>query len=592
MSGLDRFTVYVMECQRGKTFLMLGQICDGVVQDVLREIDGERECRQLFVVSTMNLVTQNAQTRARFEKSLVEKTVARVKDERSHIEESVIREIVGASPVVSLATSGDVQNLDQLRARFTKIPTRVVLACTNTTRLSDFTSLMKSVNEGYIPRTKSMTFFFDEIHLYISRLRMYIGKLHECACVSRIIGFTATPIRVFGREAEWESFAITVPPPPGEVYVTLRDHDWHDKASGGANGVAEVVSYVHEALLGFFPGRLPPRSRWFVPGCAMTASHSGIEDVFFHHDPAGVVSVTMNCKGITIAWNDGDERKQDVATERHGEPSEVIADMIIKNGLDDRSVVFTGYNCVGTGQTLCSRRLGSFTHAIFSHTWLSPDNAYQLAGRTCGTVPAGADARPKTFVIAPRMFREMAFVMEDFVTRLRQRVAGAVLAREEAIDAVKAPDERGDVVDEGVRAQIACEMRRIVSPPLKTGEIEVGYRFFAEGETKEALDWAKEAATKYGIEEFAPEHKPRRMTDPETGRFATRLGCNAEKQVATKEALENFVEQHLKNPHVSAFANGVLTEARKKCFAFQRWDGYDGEVPIFLAAWVAVIVPK
>jgi hypothetical protein len=66
----------------------------------------------------------------------------------------------------------------------------------------------------------------------------------------------------------------------------------------------------------------------------------------------------------------------------NAEVGDTIADMLAKNNLAGRPLVVTGFICIGMGQSLVCKSLGTFSSAIVSHEDLTNEDLYQLLGRT------------------------------------------------------------------------------------------------------------------------------------------------------------------------------------------------------------------
>ena len=65
---------------------------------------------------------------------------------------------------------------------------------------------------------------------------------------------------------------------------------------------------------------------------------------------------------------------------KSGELGDLIAGHLHENMIFARPLVITGYLCVGMGQTLVSKDLGTFTTAILGYSKITNDNLYQLFG--------------------------------------------------------------------------------------------------------------------------------------------------------------------------------------------------------------------
>jgi hypothetical protein len=113
------------------------------------------------------------------------------------------------------------------------------------------------------------------------------------------------------------------------------------------------------------------------------------------------------------------------------EVCETISKVIIENKLNGRPLVITGFLCVGMGQTLTHKSLGSFTSAIFGHIDIDNDRIYQLFGRITGRMKDWGDKYIQTQVYCPTIIMDRCRVVEECAKKMAYEHNGKMVTRED-----------------------------------------------------------------------------------------------------------------------------------------------------------------
>jgi hypothetical protein len=120
-----------------------------------------------------------------------------------------------------------------------------------------------------------------------------------------------------------------------------------------------------------------------------------------------------------------------ILTSEDEEVCETISRLVIQHKLENRPIVITGLLCVGMGQTLSHKLLGSFTSAIFGHLDLTNDEIYQLFGRITGRMKDWGDKYVQTQVYCPTIIMNRCIVMEECARNMACDYNGEVVSQED-----------------------------------------------------------------------------------------------------------------------------------------------------------------
>ena len=154
----------------------------------------------------------------------------------------------------------------------------------------------------------------------------------------------------------------------------------YKKPKSSDDHTKETLDFI-KLCLETYPDILQNKSYSFIPGNMRQESHLKIKEFLFEKNDK-VVVVLINGKEKSLSFNDENGTRKNIPLEGDTEVCDVIHEIVVKNNLRNRPKVVTGFLCVGMGQTLTNKKMGSFTHAIFSHMDLSNDKIYQLYHKT------------------------------------------------------------------------------------------------------------------------------------------------------------------------------------------------------------------
>jgi predicted transcriptional regulator len=226
-------------------------------------------------------------------------------------------------------------------------------------------------------------------------------------------------------------------------YVRPRpfDFDQLDKDTIG------FISHVLKA----HPQILEGSTRTFIPAHVRRISHNNVRDVVFDINKE-VVVIVINGFERSLQYKDhlGNTKTIPLASDDE-EVCEIISRLIIKHNLQHRPVVITGFLCVGMGQTLTHKDLGSFTSAIFGHLDLTNDEIYQLFGRVTGRMKDWGDKYVQTQIYCPTTIMHRCNVMEKCARNMASMHNGDVVTQEEYREPMHKMGEAGKSAIENIR---------------------------------------------------------------------------------------------------------------------------------------------
>ena len=409
--GLFKLLICVLLTQFGKTFEAIQCINMQFNKD-------EEEGRSIHMVFTMNTLLNNSQFAKRLEKI-----------KKEYGDDAVI--------VFSSKNKGNlykhIKKLNDLKACCSNRKTcpRVVVMCSNIYRFDDGVDFLKWIDdEDTMTHIKRCFVYYDELHKYISdKLRGQIEEIHELKCVIEIIGLTATPFNIW-KTGIWEDIKIRyVSDFYEEDYCGYKDMEFcniefpfNDMPKYSNFGSKEANRFTISYIMGCikqYPNILKPGSRVFIPGHVQQKSHFEIRKRMFNYNP-DIIVVVLNGKDKTITYMDNDKMISIDISLSSEEVCTTIANKIkekniIIKGFDTRPLIITGFLCVGMGQTLTHKDLGSFTSAIIGHDDLNLDDIYQLFGRITGRMKLW-DTYCKTIVYCPTSVM-MRFKVSEYLAR-------------------------------------------------------------------------------------------------------------------------------------------------------------------------------
>ena len=418
-----KFVLYVLKAQFGKTF--------AVIQRIMTELkqDDEGAGRSLHLIHTMNTLLNNAQFTNRL-KEIVEK----------YGPESIA--VLSSKP--PQGPYNHVKNLRELLGLVLIEQTcpRVVIVCSNKKRYEDLSKLIMHLNDfNGQTHVKRVFAYYDELHAYITPvLRQQIEEIHKCDIVHGIAAMTATPDKILKNSGFWSTIQqVALDNYNEEDYAGVKDmlfklcdnyfptpyrrpvdFDQKDKETIG------FIKYV----LRKYPNILGKSTRTFIPGHVRRESHKKIRKLVKKLCPNAIV-VVLNGEEKSLTYYSNDTKETLNLTSKSEEVAETISRIILSNNLQERPLVITGMLCVGMGQTLMHKSLGSFTSAIFSHLDLTNDEIYQLFCRISGRIKTWGDKYVQTKVYCPTTIMNRCIVMEECAENIVKNCAGKVITQDD-----------------------------------------------------------------------------------------------------------------------------------------------------------------
>ena len=365
----SKFVLIVLLTQMGKTFICIKTITHNLNED-------REKGKSITVVHTMNTHLSNKQ----FAKRLQE-------IQRNFGDKSVL--LFSSKCPDESWKKNHVKNLNNLIVCCAKAQTcpKVVIMCSNNYRFDDVAKFMNSIDvdlkrHGTTAIIHRAFIYFDELHAYINNkgLRDKIEEMHDLPVVHGISAMCATPDCIFIPEHPfWSNIKL----------INLGDYNDHDYAGTKDmiyNSIDDFFddpySRPHpfdfdkrdEENIGFIkhvldnnPQILKDCTLSFIPGHIRRIGHNAIRELVLEKNPNAVVVVLNGIeKNMQYRNKEGDTETIPLASSDE-ELCESLNRIIMNNQLQSRAIVITGFLCVGMGQTLMHKDLGSFTSAIFGH---------------------------------------------------------------------------------------------------------------------------------------------------------------------------------------------------------------------------------
>jgi len=423
-----KFSLLVVSCQFGKTYLTVKQIQKHIDEDkdFVTGDDGNfiiddgklaTKGQSLHIIFTMNTLLNNMQFSVR---------VKNIEDKYG----------VGSVCVVASKYSGEYKcvkteaSLYRALKKDTKI--RVIIMCTNLKRTTDGVSIIQKLNndlvESQSSTIKRVFVYYDELHYYINsnKLRSGIEIIHDLPIVKEIIGITATPLNIWTDETgRWARLNVYhLDDFNTDNYVGFNDLEYEyqdeyfldddDQPKTDLKGQKEYLLGYIDHCLEKCDTILDKGNRVFIPAQVALATHFAVRD-HIHKVNREVVVIMINGveKNITFYANERTNRVTtiDIVPAKGEELCDTISRILIREDLLTRAIVYTGFLCISMGQTLVNSTIGSFTHSILCHVGLSNCELYQLAGRLNGRM-MNWDTYARTLVFCPTSIKKILIDME------------------------------------------------------------------------------------------------------------------------------------------------------------------------------------
>jgi hypothetical protein len=437
---LSKFILCVLLTQLGKTFTAISKILAEIEQDYNLQ-------RSIHIIFTMNTLLNNRQFAKRLE--TIENTYGK-----------------GSICVFTSKYHGKYRHvknrleLQGLCADESTCP-RVVVMCSNLTRFEDGLEFIKVIDKNVINIYRVFA-YYDELHEYINdSLRSQIEEIHNLEIVKGITGLTASPDKIWQDTGFWNKIRLI-------QLDDLNDSNYAGYQDMIFNCIDDffAIPYIRpkpfdfdemdKQTIGFidyvlkkYPEILGNNTKSFIPAHIRRTGHNAVRDLIFSIKNNAVVCV-INGLEKTLQYKDltGNTKTLPLASNDE-EVCETISRLVLQHKLQNRPIVITGLLCVGMGQTLTHKSLGSFTSAIFGHLNLTNDEIYQLFGRITGRMKDwGKDKYIQTQVYCPTIIMNRCRVMEECAKNMACDHNGDIVSQEDYRDPMSEMGEAGnDAVD-------------------------------------------------------------------------------------------------------------------------------------------------
>jgi hypothetical protein len=560
-----KFILCVLLTQYGKTFQAINRITTEIEQD-------EEYGRSIHIVFTMNTLLNNKQFAKRLE--IIENTYGK-----------------GSICVFASTYNGKythVRNRFELQGRCADELTcpRVVVMCSNTQRYDDGVEFLKVIDKNRIHIHRAFA-YYDELHKYISSddLRSQIELIHDLDIVSSIIALTATPEKIWRKDGFWSKLRlIQLDNFNDSNYAGCNDMIFNCVDDFFANPYIRPKPFDFDELdkqtLGFiyhvlkrYPDILQENTRTFIPAHIRRSGHNSVRELVFSINPNAIV-IVINGFEKTLQYKDNVGNTKTIPlTSEDEEVCETISRLIDKHKLHSRPIVITGFLCVGMGQTLTHKLLGSFTSAIFGHLDLTNDEISQLFGRITGRIKDWGNKYVQTQVYCPTTIMHRCRVMEECARNMACNHNGDDVTLEDYREPMNDMGDAGKSTIENIRKVKEKTEKREKKPEEFTSGIE----FFKHSDGFEASDKYIQDTLK-GIS--VPKEKLHTSyyfgngarKDNKTGFYKSSLVGDKSK-VKTLEELLSTKQKIVKNAEVSF--GRTNKDAQKTGFAIKCYYGYE-----------------
>jgi hypothetical protein len=440
-----KFILCVLLTQFGKTFTAISKILAEIRQD------GELG-KSIHIIFTMNTLLNNKQFAKRLE---------------------IIEQEYGKGSICVFSSKYDgkythVTNKLELQGLCADESTcpRVVIMCSNTRRYDDGVKFLEVINKNKINIVRAFA-YYDELHKYISYLlRSQIEEINKLNIVNGITGLTASPDNIWQKNGSgfWSKIKlIQLDDFSYSNYAGYKDmifnciddffsnpyirpHPFNfDELDRQTFGFIDYVLKKHPEILG-------NNTISFIPAHVRRGGHNAVRDLVFSINNDAVV-VVINGLEKTLKYKDHDGHTKTLAlTSQDEEVCETISRLTLQHNLQIRPIVITGLLCVGMGQTLTHKLLGSFTSAIFGHLDLTNDEIYQLFGRITGRIKDW-DKYIQTQVYCPTIIMNRCIIMEECARRMANEHNGDVVSQEDYREPMTELGEVGQSAIDNIRIQ-------------------------------------------------------------------------------------------------------------------------------------------
>lgn len=325
-----------------------------------------------------------------------------------------------------------------------KINPRVILLCSNQYRYYNVIEFLEGIKRTLVfqyeqPIILNSLFdiyiYYDELHSYIEessitlpsfvtlkskpKLRDIIqNMIQKYDNIKGILAITATPYKVFqdaikeGKPSVWNKLTVHAQSSfDDRNYLGFQRVNFVTRFRSEANQPQDIFNpalpeSITQIIQQFH--LLEDGNRIFIPADVQTASHYAVRRLVRRLSPTAIiiilnsehkgamfkniadessVSVDSHFAAEEIEVDDGTQKQKETFVNLHSKKTEIAKSIHAFLKDNKRPVVVTGNICIGQGQTLISKELGGFTHAIClreAKTINEGDGVYQLAARVFG----------------------------------------------------------------------------------------------------------------------------------------------------------------------------------------------------------------
>ena len=457
IESVCKFLLCVLLTQFGKTFTTVGRITDEIKRD-------EEYGRSIHLVWTMNTLLNNAQFSNRLE---------------------TIEKIYGRGSVVVFASKygggryKHVKNLTELQGCCLDLHTcpRVIVMCSNDIRFDDGFRFINTLNSNTTNISRVFA-YYDELHKYINdKLRNQIEEIDQMDIVRGILALTATPEKILLKTGYWSNIKM----------ITLNDFNENDYSGCGDMSFVlddtyfpatykrpsafafeqlenDVVGFIDHTL-DKYPEILEDSSRVFMPAHIRRNGHRRVRQSVFNRRNNAIIVVLNGEEKNMKYMHFKDSHDVEVVLNLISfteEVCETISRLIHENKLHGRPLVITGFLCVGMGQTLIHKSLGSFTSAIISHLDLTNDDIYQLFGRlTARSKNWGTGKYINSAVYCPTKSMYRVIAMEACARNLAKEYNGEFITEEHYLKPLASLGDIGNSVIENIRVKKEKKIKKV-----------------------------------------------------------------------------------------------------------------------------------
>ena len=377
----SKFTMRIRKPQEGKTFICTHDISSDTTHT-------------LHLILTMNTKSAAKQFTSRLSEAIGPERIVEYNSTPS-----------GSNPS---------KTLDDVLSHLELKPIKAIVCCAHTLKIrKNIPRLLHYLSD---PRKKyKMVIHIDEAHKYILENREDIRGYNHCTIVTRIIGYSASPVGIWSTDRNDPLFhKIHIQDIEMDFGITRSIHYFGVKdcvpiytdpiqsvdfpldipvdiihQSGGnprrslygedypftIGNEQDLLSHIQYILpkLNIQPNQF---SYHFIPSYTRKVTHYYSCKLILKQYPTANV-IVMNGNGIQLFRQSGQILfKEDSKIEKILEPSKKIEHMIRE--FSGFPTFITGDQCLGMSVTLINESLGNFDTVVLNHTQYNPDILYQL----------------------------------------------------------------------------------------------------------------------------------------------------------------------------------------------------------------------